>query len=99
MSGLSIVSSDPNKNCALLLKHSNPVVISIASYRSEGYVDAHEISIGSVALTVKAEFAQKSGRAILPGLDVITFSPDKKAKLLRKNNTLLIVQHTDQNSL
>ena len=60
------------------------------SNKSDGNIELLDISIGSTALTVKAVSAQKLGVLKLPGLDNITFSPDKKASLLRKNSTLLI---------
>ena len=64
--------------------------ISIPSNNSDGNIEAADISIGSEAATVRADSAKKSGVPNVPGLDVITFSPDNKANLLRKNNTLFI---------
>jgi len=88
---VNTVSSADSKNCLLVLKHINPVLVSIASKRSDGYIEAHAISTGSVALIVKAVTFQKSGSSIVPGLEDITFSPAKKVNLLRKNTTLFIV--------
>ena len=48
------------------------------------------MSIGSIALTAKAESDQKLGSSKVPGLHVVTFSPDRNANLLRKNRTLFI---------
>jgi len=48
------------------------------------------MSIGSIALTVNAVHDQNEGIANSPGLEVITFSPDKKQSLLRKNSILFI---------
>ena len=48
------------------------------------------MSIGSLADTVRADSTKKSGVPNVPGLDVMTFSPDRNANLLRKNSTLLI---------
>ena len=84
------MSSDDNKNCWLVLNTTRPEFISIPSNSSEGNVDEQDISIGSLALTVSAVSAKKSGVPSVPGLDSITFSPAKNANLLRKNNTLLI---------
>ena len=84
------VSSDASKNCWFVLNTTKPALIAIPSNSSDGNVDAEDISIGSDADTVSADSAKKSGSAIEPGLDVITFDPDRKANLLRKNNTLFI---------
>ena len=84
------MSSDDNKNCWLVLNTTRPEFISIPSNSSEGNVDEQDISIGSLALTVSAVSAKKSGSPRVPGLDNITFYPAKIASLLRKNNTLLI---------
>jgi len=60
------------------------------SNSSDGNIDAADISTGSLADTVRAVSLKKSGVPNVPGRDVITFSPDSSANLLRKNNTLLI---------
>ena len=90
VSGLSTVSSEASKNCWLVLNTTRPVLISMPSNNSDGNIEAADISIGSAAPTVRADSAKKSGVPNVPGLDVITFSPDNRANLLRKNNTLLI---------
>ena len=84
------MSSDDNKNCWFVLNTTRPELISIPSNSSDGNVDEQDISIGSLALTVNAVSAKKSGVPSVPGLDNITFSPARTASLLRKNNTLLI---------
>ena len=58
------------------------------SNKSEGNPVLHDISIGSIALTVKAVSANKLPKS--PGLDVRTFVPVSIANLFRKNSILLI---------
>ena len=41
-------------------------------------MDAADISIGSADDTVRAVSLKKSGRPKVPGLEVITFSPDSQ---------------------
>ena len=78
VSGFKTVSSDASKNCWFVLNTTKPL-IAIPSNSSDGNVDAEDISIGSDADTVSADSAKKSGSVIEPGLDVITFDPDRKA--------------------
>ena len=85
VSGFSTVSSDASKNCWFVLNTTRPVLISIPSNNSDGNIEAADISIGSAAPTVRADSAKKSGVPKVPGLDVITFSPDNRANLLRKD--------------
>ena len=73
VSGFRTVSSDESKNCWFELNTSKPVLISIPSNNSDGNVEAADISIGSLAETVKAVSAKKSGLSIVPGVDSITF--------------------------
>ena len=84
------MSSDDNKNCWFVLNTTSPVLSSIPSNSSDGNVEEADISIGSEADTVKAVSIKKSGSPTVPGRHSITFSPDKNASLLRKNNTLFI---------
>ena len=84
------MSSDASRNCWFVLKTSKPALISIPSNKSDGNIDAADISTGSATDTVKAVSIKKLGFPNVPGRDVITFSPARNASLLRKNNTLLI---------
>ena len=51
---------------------------------SDGNIEAADISIGSLADTVRADSIKKSGSPSEPGRDSITFSPANTASLLRK---------------
>ena len=88
VSGLRTVSSDASRNCWFVLNTTKPVLISIPSNSSEGNIEAADISIGSADDTVRAVSIKKSGSPNVPGREVITFSPDSSANLLRKNNNL-----------
>ena len=77
-------------NCWFVLNTTRPTFISTASYNSEGNVEEQAISIGSIADVANAVQDQNAGIRSSPGLEVITFSPDKKHNLLRKNTILLI---------
>ena len=57
---------------------------------SDGNIDAADMSIGSLADTVRADSIKKSGVPSVPGRDNITFSPANNANLLRKNNTISV---------
>ena len=89
MSGLSIASSADSKNCWFVLNNNNPVLVSMPSNKAEGNPVLHDISIGSIALTVNAVSANRLPKS--PGLDVNTFVPANIYYLFRKNSILLIV--------